>query len=209
MRRARSNRSRRWTTTFFLIASEDVQHLLVKDGKPLAASEKDKEDRRFNKQFAELTKKEGDLASDPKKRAEQEKQDAKDQAQISDFLRAERFTNPRRERFRGQSVIAFDFGPNPDVKPKSMMENVVQKLEGVIWIDDQARDVVRVEAHFASSVKIGGGILASVEKGTNFVFEQARINDEVWLPSYDETHLSGRLLFFKGNVNPDQSVFGL
>jgi hypothetical protein len=185
----------------FHIAGQDVQHLLAKDGKPLAGGEKDKEDRRFNKQFAELTKKEADLASDPKKRAEQEKQDAKDQAQISDFLRAERFTNPRRERFRGQSVIAFDFGPNPDFRPKSMMENVVQKLEGVIWIDDQARDVVRVEAHFSSSVKIGGGILASVDKGTNFVFEQTKINDEVWLPSHDETHFSGRLLFLKGNAN--------
>jgi len=185
----------------FHIAGEDVQHMIAKDGKPLAADEKKKEDARFDKRFAELTKKDAELATDPKKRAQQDKQDAKDDAQISDFLRTERFTNPRRERFRGEDVIAFDFGPNPEFKPKSMPENIVQKLAGVIWIDERARDVVRVEAHFTNSVKIGAGILASVDKGTNFVFEQAMVNGEIWLPSYDETHISGRLLFFKGNVN--------
>ena len=185
----------------FPVGGEDLQHLIAKDGKPLAGDEKKKEDERFNKRFEELTRKEHEIDNDPKKKAQQEKQEAKDDAQISDFLRTERFTNPRRERFRGQDVIAFDFAANPAVKPKSMIENVVQKLAGVIWIDEQARDVVRVEAHFGDAVKIGGGLLASVEKGTNFVFEQTRVNDEVWLPSYDETHLSGRLLLFKGHVN--------
>jgi hypothetical protein len=60
---------------------------------------------------------------------------------------------------------------------------------------------VRMEARFSDSARIGAGILASVDKGTSFVMEQARINDEVWLPSYDEAHISGRLLFFKGRVN--------
>ena len=185
----------------FHVAGEDVQHLIAKDGKPLGGDEKKKEDQRFNKQFEGLTRQEDEIARDPKKRAKQEQQDAKDDAQISDFLRAESFTNPRRERFRGEDTIAFDFGPNPAFKPKSMPENIVQKLVGVIWIDEKARDVVRVEARFNSSVKIGAGILASVDKGTNFVFEQARVNGEVWLPSYEETHISGRLLFFHGIIN--------
>ena len=55
--------------------------------------------------------------------------------------------------------------------------------------------------HFLFRVSGLYGYAGSRDKGTNFVFEQARINDEVWLPSYDETHLSGRLLFLKGNVN--------
>ena len=50
-------------------------------------------------------------------------------------------------------------------------------------------------------MKIGGGVLLSLEKGSNMVWEQARVNDEVWLPVYSEIHVSGRLLFFKAKAN--------
>lgn len=113
-----------------------------------------------------------------------------------------RFTNPRRERFRGEDVIAVDFGPSPDFKPRKAVESVIHQMAGVIWIDEKARDVARLEAHFNASVKIGGGVVGSLEKGSSFVFEQARVNDEVWLPTYAEVHLGGRLLFLK--VKADQ-----
>ncbi|HEY7334682.1 MAG TPA: hypothetical protein VH639_07350 [Bryobacteraceae bacterium] len=182
----------------FNIGGDEVRRLLAKAGKPLSAEERKKEDDRFNKEFDKATKKEAELARDPEKRR---KEEAKDEQQLSDVLRAIRFTNPRRERFRGQEVIAVDFGPNPEYKPKKMMESVAQKLVGVIWIDEQARDIARLEAHFSDSAKVGGGILGAIEKGSNFVFEQAKVNDEVWLPVYDEVHFGGRALFLKVKAN--------
>ena len=182
----------------FYIGDDDVRHLLAKDGKPLEGDEKKKEDARFSKDFDEKKKKQAELANDPKKQAKEEKEE---QAQISDFLRSEKFSNPRRELFRGQEVIVFDFGANPAYKPKNMIENLVQKLVGVIWVDEQARDVVRLEARFSDNFKIGGGILASLSKGSNFVFEQTLVNNEVWLPSYAEAHASARLVFLKVKAN--------
>jgi len=182
----------------FYVGDDEVRHLLAKDGKPLEGDEKKKEDDRFSKDFDEKKKKKAELENDPKKQA---KQDEEEQAQISDFLRAERFTNPRRELFRGQEVIVFDFGPNPDYKPKNLAENIVQKLGGVLWVDEQARDVARLEARFNDNVKIGGGILASLSKGSNLVFEQTMVNNEVWLPSYSEVHAAARVVFFKVKEN--------
>ncbi|MGA2901577.1 MAG: hypothetical protein ABSF40_15215 [Candidatus Acidiferrales bacterium] len=98
-------------------------------------------------------------------------------------------------------MIVFDFGPNPDYKPKNLAENIVQKLGGVLWVDEQARDVARLEARFNDNVKIGGGILASLSKGSNLVFEQTMVNDEVWLPSYSEVHAAARVVFFKVKAN--------
>jgi len=187
------------------IAGEELGHLIAKEGKPLTGDEKKKEDERFNKEFEKVTqalaKHNAEVASDPKKREQQQKQDAKEEAQISYFLRAMRFSNPRRERFRGQEVIAVDFGSNPDYKPKKMIENIIQKLVGVMWIDEQARDVTRLEAHFSSGVKIGAGIVASLDQGSSFAFGQAKVSNEVWLPVYDEVHVAARFLFFKGKVN--------
>ena len=182
----------------FNCGGDEIRHLVKDDSKPLTAEQQHKEDERFNKEFSEFQKKQVELANDPKK---QEKEDERQQAQISDFLRAERFTNPRRERFRGQDVIVFDFGPNPDYKPHKLVESIVQKLVGVVWIDEEARDVARLEARFSETAKIGGGLLASLDKGTNLVLEQTKINGEVWLPSYAEVHATARVVFVRVRQN--------
>jgi hypothetical protein len=41
-------------------------------------------------------------------------------------------------------------------------------------------------------------VLANLQKGTSFVFEQAFINNEVWLPTYAEVHVGVRVLLVKG-----------
>jgi hypothetical protein len=61
--------------------------------------------------------------------------------------------------------------------------------------------VVRLEARFSDNFKIAGGLLASLSKGSNFVFEQTMVNNEVWLPSYDEVHAAARLVFVKVKAN--------
>jgi len=182
----------------FYIGDDAALHLLAKDGKPLTGSEKKSEDDKFSKRYDKLKKKQAELAADPKK---QQKKAEEDEARISDFLRAARFTNPRRETFRGHEVIALDLSGNPDYKPQNRIESVVQKLAGTAWVDEQARQVARLEAHFSESVKIGGGLVASLSKGSNFVFEQQKISDEAWLPSYVEVHFSGRIVFVKLKQN--------
>jgi hypothetical protein len=113
------------------------------------------------------------------------------------FLRASQFVNPRRERFRGQDVLVFDFEPNPEFKAHKLEEKLVQKLAGVVWVDEKAHDVARLEAYFVGDMKIGGGLLANLQKGTSFVFEQSFLNNEVWLPTYAEIHLGVRVLLVK------------
>jgi len=105
--------------------------------------------------------------------------------------------NPRRERFRGQDVLVFDFEPNPDFKPHKLAEKVVHQLAGVVWIDEKAHDVARLEAYFVGDFRFAGGVIANLQKGTSFVFEQAYINNEVWLPTYEEAHVGVRVLLVK------------
>jgi hypothetical protein len=37
-----------------------------------------------------------------------------------------------------------------------------------------------------------------LQKGTSFVLEQAYVNNEVWLPTYEEAHVGVRVLLVKG-----------
>jgi hypothetical protein len=182
----------------FHVAGEEVRRLLVKDGKPLGDKEQKKEQERFNKEFDKLKKRQAELDADPKKQKQEEE---KDEVLLSKLLQAWRFSNARREKFRGHDVIAVDFGPNPAFKAKGLQESFAHSLAGVMWIDEQALQITRIEARFTDSVKIAGGILAALEKGSNVVWEQAKVNDEVWLPVYTEIHVGGRMLFFKAKAN--------
>jgi hypothetical protein len=65
-------------------------------------------------------------------------------------------------------------------------------------VDEKAHDVARLEAYFTGDMKIAGGLLANLQKGTSFVFEQGYVNNEVWLPTYMEAHVGVRFLLVKG-----------
>jgi hypothetical protein len=57
---------------------------------------------------------------------------------------------------------------------------------------------VRLDAFFVSDVRIAGGLLADLQKGTRVILEQTYVNNEVWLPTYEEVHLDVRVLLVKG-----------
>jgi hypothetical protein len=187
--------------SFFYLDGEEVSTLQKKDGKPLSEDEQKKEADRVQKQIQEVQSREAKKEAKEAKDAQKGKDD--DDVDIESFLHACQFVNPRRERFRGQDVLVFDFEPNPEYKPRNLGENILQKLNGVIWVDEKAHDVVRLEAYFADTAKIGAGLLASLQKGSNFVFEQAYVNNEVWLPTYEEAHVGVRVLLVK-NVKANE-----
>lgn len=185
--------------TFFYFSGEEISTLVKKDGKPLSEAEQKKETDNAQKRIEEIQKREAKKeAKEEKAKEEGAKEKDSDDPDIETFLRACQFVNPRRERFRGQDVLVFDFEANPEYKPRNLVEKIVQKLAGVIWIDETAHDVVRLEAYFASDAKIAGGLLATLQKGTSFTFEQGFINNEVWLPTYEEAHANARVLLVKG-----------
>jgi hypothetical protein len=185
--------------TFFYLNGEEISTLVKKDGQPLSEEEQKKENEKTQKRIEEMQKNEKKKEAKEEK-AKEEGKDAKENGDpgIEVFLRVSQFVNPRRERFRGQDVLVFDFEPNPEYKPKNLEERLVKDLAGVVWVDEKAHDVARLEAYFVGDVKIAGGLLANLQKGTSFVFEQAYVNNEVWLPTYLEAHVGVRVLLVKG-----------
>jgi hypothetical protein len=187
--------------TFFYLNGDEVSTLVKKDGKPLSEQDQKKENEKTQKEIQDIQKREEKKEAKEEKAREQgkeEKQKDDDDVDIETFLRVSQFVNPRRERFRGQDVLVFDFEPNPEYKAHKLVEKVVQKLAGVVWIDEKAHDVARLEAYFTGDFRFAGGLLANLQRGTSFVFEQAFLNDEVWLPTYMEAHIGVRVLLVKG-----------
>jgi len=184
--------------TFFYLNGDEITTLVKKDGKPLSEAEQKKENEKTQKRIEEHQKREAKKEAKEEKAKEEGKDKESDEPGIEVFLRACQFVNPRRERFRGQDVLVFDFEPNPEFKPHKLVEKLAQKLAGVVWVDEKAHDVARLEAYFVGDMKIAGGLLANLQKGTSFVYEQGFVNNEVWLPTYMEAHIGVRFLLVKG-----------
>jgi hypothetical protein len=189
-------------STFFYLYGSEVENLQKRDGQPLNAEERTKEDARVAARIAALKKsgppKEPDAAAKANSGDPASASDDDDDFSIDTFLRVEQFVNPRRERFHGQDVLVFDFEPNPEYKAHGLIEKIVQKLGGVIWIDEKAHDVVRLDAFFESDMKFAGGLLADLQKGTRIIFENTYVNNQVWLPTYEEVRMDLRVFLVKG-----------
>lgn len=186
-------------STFFYVDGEEISQVSEKDGKPLSDAEQKKETENAEKRVEEIQKQHAkNDAKDEKAKEEGKPEKDDDSVGIETFLRTCEFVNPRRERFRGQDVLVFDFEGNPEYKPRNLEERIVHQLAGAVWIDEKAHDVARLEGYFVGDTKIAGGLLANIQKGTGFVFEQEFINNEVWLPTYEEAHVGARVLLVKG-----------
>ena len=157
--------------TFFYFGGDEVSTMVKKDGKTLSDEEQKKENEKAQKEIERLQKREAKKEVKEEKAKEKGKEEKNDDdVGIDTFLRACQFVNPRRERFRGQDVLVFDFEPNPEFKPHKLAEKVVHELAGVVWIDETAHDVARLEAYFVGDFRFGGGVIANLQKGTSFAF---------------------------------------
>jgi len=177
----------------YFIGPWEIERSVRQEGKPLTESESKKQDDDVRKQEAKARAR---IA-----KRESGENPGKDAITLAKFLAADRFYNLRRDTYQGREVYAMDFAPRPEFEPHSLVDKLLKALGGTLWIDEQAKQGVRLEARFLDSVKVGGGLLASVHKGGNVVLEQRFVNNEVWLPSYGEIHLNARLLFLHKSLN--------
>jgi hypothetical protein len=192
-------RGRTRTYDVFHVAGKEFRKLTAEDGRSLKPAKALEEERKVAKAVRDH-------------RARQSRPSGADEGdddlKPSDVLRLCRLVNPRREEFRGQPAIVYDFEPPPGSKPRGRAESWVSRTGGRVWVDEQARRFLRLEVEVKRALKVAGGLVASVRPGSSLVFEQARINDEVWLPTYAGIEASARFLLLKGVRQHQEVRFG-
>jgi len=169
----------------FFVNGEQVQKLVRKDGKDLTPDQARKEQDRVNKEVLKISK---PGYSNPDK----------DEITVSRLLQIVTFSRPRRVGLNGRDTIAFDFAGDPHAKTHGRGEDALKKVSGTIWIDEADREVSRMSATLDENYHVGFGLLASVAKGSNMVFDQALIRNEAWLPTAIALHLQARALLVAG-----------
>lgn len=170
----------------FFVNGHQIGRTVKKDGKPLSDHDQQKETERVTKlvQKAEKTPSDQPLQGQ--------------QLSVSRILDVVEIRNPRRQLFRGRPTIIFDFAGRKDAKTHGIAEDATKKLRGTVWVDEADLVVAHMEVTFTDNFRVGAGLLATVEKGSNFFFDQAPQNGEIWLPTGGEGTFQARFLLVKG-----------
>jgi hypothetical protein len=169
----------------FFVNGHLIARMVKKDGQALSQNEEQKETDRVTKlvEKAQNTPPEQPLEGQT--------------VSISRLLEIMDVRNPRRENYHGRPAIVFDFIGRKDAKTHGMIEDASKKLQGTIWIDEADRQVAHLEVSFNDNFRVAGGVFATVDKGSNFHFDQAPVGGGVWLPTGGEGGMQARLLLFK------------
>ncbi len=169
----------------FFVNGQHIEKLIKKDGKALSAGDARKEDDRVAKEVEKYSKA-GSGHPD------------KDEVSVGRLLSIVTFSHPRRIDQNGRSKIAIDFVGDPHAKTHGRNEEALKRVFGTVSIDEAAREVSHMDATFDENLHIGFGMLATLDKGSTVSFNQALINNEVWLPTALEGRFNGRALMLVG-----------
>ena len=118
--------------------------------------------------------------------------------ELSRILAVMNISNPRRVTINGRDTLAFDFTGDRHASAHGVALSAARKMSGTVWVDESDRQVARLEATLDDNFRLGGGLLATVQKGTFLRFEQAHVAQGLWFPSTSEVHVIARELMVKG-----------
>ena len=194
-RKGNTKKVERRESQVFFVNSHQVQRLVGKDGQSLSPGEQAKENERVKKEIekAQHTPP-GEMVDD------------KGQISVGRLLSIERFSNPRRIELDRRSVLAFDFAGDPNATTHGLAEDASKNLVGTIWIDEQDRQVRKVEATLHDSFRVGFGLF-SLTKGSSFSFDQKLVNNELWLPTSAAVHIEAHAVALIGYRADVQIVY--
>ncbi len=169
----------------FFVNGHVIERTVKKNGQALNDHDEKKETERITK----LVEKAQNTPSDQRLDGQT--------VSISRVLDLMDVSNPRRENYRGRSSLVFDFVGRKNAKTHGLAEDASKKLKGTIWIDEADRQVAHLEVTFVDNFNVAGGLVANVQKGSNFHFDQAPVDGGLWLPTGGEGTLQARVLLLK------------
>jgi hypothetical protein len=185
------------------IDGEQVQRLIAKDDKPLEGKEAAKEEEKIQKVIDKRKNESDDDRRKREQKAEREREDGR--KFVREVADAYNFKLVGTELVDGRETWVIDGEPRPGYEPHMKEAKFLPKFRGRVWIDKADLQLSKLNVEAIDTVSIGL-FLARIHKGTRFLLEQTRVNDEVWLPQHVTFKVDARVALLKGfNVDGDQT----
>src|SRR5262249_50621642 len=145
------------------------------------AKEAAKEDEKIQKI---IDKRKNESDDDRRKRLEKEEKDREQGRKfVTEVANAYNFKLVGTELVGGREAWVIDGEPRPGFEPHMKESKFLSKFHGRVWIDKDDLQLSKMDVEALDTVSLGW-VLARIHKGTRFMLEQTRVNDEVWLPGH-------------------------
>ena len=191
------------TYEVIMLYGSAVERQIAKNDKPLSAKDAAKEDAKIQKI---IDKRKNESDKDREKRLRQEEKDREESRQwVREISDAYNFRFDGTQLLDGRETYVIDGEPRPGFKPHLKYANYLPKFRFRLWIDKADLQMAKLDAECIDTVS-WGLFVARLHKGSRFVVEQIRINDEVWLPKQEDIKVDGRFALLKGfNISVDNT----
>jgi len=184
----KSEKTKAWET--LVLYGQPHRRMLERDGKPLPPDEQRTEQAKLDKLAAKLQ----DETPEQRQRrvTDYEKKRQKDRDFLREVTDLYDFHLEGDQEVDGHAAWVISATPKPSYQPKHRDAKPLLKIRGKIWIDKSEYQWVRLEAETTDTISFGL-FIARLNPGAKLVFEQTRVNDEIWLPKRESVTGSGRL----------------
>jgi hypothetical protein len=177
-----------WET--LVLDGQPHRRIIERNGKPLSPDDQRKQQEKLDQAVAKLERETPDQRQ--RRLQELEKNREKDREFLREIPELYNFRLEGDAKVDGHDAWVIEGTPKPDYKPKLRDAKPLLKIKGKIWIDKAEYQWVRLEAETTDTISFGL-FLARLNPGAKLVFEQTRVNDEIWLPKREFTRGTGRL----------------
>jgi hypothetical protein len=177
-----------WET--LILYGEPHRRIIERNGKPLSLDEQRKQREKLDRAVAKLERETPDQRQ--RRLAELEKDREKDREFLREIPELYDFRLEGEAKVDGYDAWIIAATPKANYRPKLRDAKPLLKVKGKVWIDKAEYQWVRLEAETTDTISFGL-FLARLSPGAKLVFEQTRVNDEVWLPKREFSSGTGRL----------------
>ena len=184
----KSEKTRAWET--LVLYGQPHRRMLERDGQSLPPDEQRKEQVKLDKLAAKLQQETSEQRQ--RRLTEYEQKRQKDRDFLREVTDLYDFHLEGDQEVDGHAAWVISATPKPGYQPKHRDAKPLLKIRGKIWIDKAEYQWVRLEAETTDTISYGL-FIARLNPGAKLVFEQTRVNDEIWLPKRESVSGSGRL----------------
>ena len=100
------------------------------------------------------------------------------------------------EMYNGRLCDVYEVQPNPNFHPRTLVQDILTRVTAKIWVDREANQLARGEAHVMKDISFGGGILGKLYRGGVFFMEQQEVAPGIWLPARFQYDFTARKFLF-------------
>ena len=177
-----------------LLEGSPYRRLVARNDKPLSSADQRKEEEKLQKSIADRRR------ETPEQRrqriADWEHKKQKQREPLKELPDAFTFKLAGEEALNGGVAYVIEGNPKPGYRPKSQSTAFFPKVKLRLWIDKQDYQWVKVDLESLDTISFGG-FLVRLARGSQVTIENARVNNEVWLPKRANIRGSVRIALVK------------